>query len=397
MVRISKKFVASLLLVITTPLLIFAPAASAASSTVAVTPLNNQGWVFNPDPNNATPYEFNQAQASTGDGSLYVLPIGATPAQKFIAEKTIATPVSAVESIAYDFQIAGNGTSASANQFYMNVYANFGESAPNKFYDCRYDIVASEGSTTEFTTITFDPSQSYPVTTRGSSPHTCPASPSDMQGLSATGTAVIRAFTLNVGDTSAGDTGLASYLDNVVVNTTGDDTTYDLEPIVKLANKEACKTGGWMQSDSPTFKNQGDCVSYFASKSKNKDQAPHFAYGSLTLSGPTQQLNFSAVDKGASSSDLGSVYYANPSAGLVYNAPLTCVNVSGNTTTFAYVIPATAPVAAGTWVVWKVVDGASDSAGFTTASDMASANMLCESGTFTPTNYPITIGNVVVQ
>jgi hypothetical protein len=37
-----------------------------------------------------------------------------------------------------------------------------------------------------------------------------------------------------------------------------------------LDNKEDCKDGGWATSNSPAFKNQGDCVSSFASKEKAK-------------------------------------------------------------------------------------------------------------------------------
>jgi hypothetical protein len=44
--------------------------------------------------------------------------------------------------------------------------------------------------------------------------------------------------------------------------------TIDVPP----SSADQCKHGGWMTSGggSPTFKNQGDCVSYFASKGKNQ-------------------------------------------------------------------------------------------------------------------------------
>jgi hypothetical protein len=32
-----------------------------------------------------------------------------------------------------------------------------------------------------------------------------------------------------------------------------------------LAGKDDCKNGGWASSTAPAFKNQGDCVSHFAS------------------------------------------------------------------------------------------------------------------------------------
>ena len=42
-------------------------------------------------------------------------------------------------------------------------------------------------------------------------------------------------------------------------------TTLHVRPAVLLATKDECKKGGWATSTAPVFKNQGDCVSYFAS------------------------------------------------------------------------------------------------------------------------------------
>lgn len=210
--------------------------ASMAATTVVVTGNtsageNQPGWMFNRDVSTSTPYTFNTDAASIGSGSLYVEPIGATPANKFIAENFINTPMANVNSISYDFQIGSGGTNDSEEHFYMNVYANFGVSPDDKFYDCRYNVVPTTGSTAGFTTVTFDPTQSYPVATRGgasASPFTCPAVPADMDTLSAGSN--IRAFSLNVGDTSANDTGLNGYLDKVVTNLDSDTITYDFEP-----------------------------------------------------------------------------------------------------------------------------------------------------------------------
>lgn len=56
-------------------------------------------------------------------------------------------------------------------------------------------------------------------------------------------------------------------VDNVRIN----NTTYTFEDVV-ASDKERCKNGGWQDfTSSPgPFKNQGDCVSYFASGGKNK-------------------------------------------------------------------------------------------------------------------------------
>lgn len=227
---------------------------------------NQPGWLFNRDTSTATPYEFNQDQASIGVGSLYVLPISNTENgnnDKFIAENFINAPIADVESISYDFMIGSGGDASDEEHFYMSVYANFGVSDDNKFYDCRYSVVPTTGSTSSFTTVTFDPTQSYPVTTRSgaqASPYTCPSVPADMDNLSAGSN--IRVFAVNVGDTSGSDTGLDGYLDNVVVMMNGDEVISDFEPSLTPTSKDQCKKDGWMMFNNPSFKNQGQCVSF---------------------------------------------------------------------------------------------------------------------------------------
>ena len=193
---------------------------------------NLPGWMFNRDLSTMSPYVFNTDEQSIGVGSLYVLPIGANASDKFIAENFINAPLSDVHSISYDFQISSTSLATQEEQFYMNVYANYGVSADDKFYDCKYDVVPTVGSTGAFTTVTFDPTQAYPVTTRGganASQFVCPAIPADMNLQSAGSN--IRAFSINVGDTSTSDIGVNGYLDKVVTSVGSTVTTYDFEPV----------------------------------------------------------------------------------------------------------------------------------------------------------------------
>lgn len=255
--------------------LIVAPGVSAAANTVTVTGNtsageNQPGWLFNRDVTSMTPYEFNTNESSIGAGSLYVKPINntlGTPGarDKFVAENFLRTPVADVNSIAYDFQIAGTGTSADADQFYLNVYANIDNTT--KFYDCRYDYVPTTGSTTAFSTATFIATDT-PVNVQKSGTGrlaTCPATLAEMPAGSH-----VRAFSISVGDTSASDTGLAGYLDKIVVDAAGNVTTYDFEPVLSPATKDDCKNGGWATFNTPVFKNQGECVSSVASKGKSQ-------------------------------------------------------------------------------------------------------------------------------
>lgn len=257
MIKTIKQFIASIAAVLALPLIAVMPVASAAGSTLAVTPTNTQGWVFNGDPTTATPYEFNEDQASLGEGSLFVSAIGENAADKFIAALPLGVVTSDLTSVSYDFMVAGGGDETDANQFYLNVYANLPGSTT--FYDCRFDYVPTTGSTSEFTTATFNTTDT-PVNVAVGGGATCPATLAEMPEGS-----TISFIAVNVGDTTANDTGLAGYLDNVVVTTTDDETVYDFEqdPTI-LASKEACKNGGWMSSEAPVFKNQGQCVSSFA-------------------------------------------------------------------------------------------------------------------------------------
>ncbi|MGE3276628.1 MAG: hypothetical protein AB7O67_16060 [Vicinamibacterales bacterium] len=214
---------------------------------------NSPGWLFNRDVSTSTPFEFTTHAASRGRGSLYVLPISAAPADKFIGELFLLASMGNVDSIAYDFRIGSGGDAGDANEFYMSVYANFGVSDPAKYYDCRYSVVPAAGSLTDFTTVTFDPDQAYPVATRGgasASPFPCPAVPSAM-GADAT----LRMVALNVGDTSANDATLDGYLDNVVVRLGTGTTVYDFESTPQTAAD--CRDGGWRGYG---FRNQGQCV-----------------------------------------------------------------------------------------------------------------------------------------
>ena len=244
----------SMILAVVASAALLVGAASASAATETVSADGDSGWDFNPDPVNETPYEFSTEYESIGSGSLHVLPISAVPAKKFIAAKELGTPVSDLTSLSFDFMIDPEGTvgATTYKQFYANVYVNLPSSST--FYDCRFDYVATSGSDSSFTTVTITPSTVPTAKGDRADAFTCPAT----LGAMPTGS-TIRAFTLNVGDTSANDTGVGGYLDNVVVSQTGGSTTYDFE--ATPASKDDCKKGGW---EAFGFKNQGECVSSVA-------------------------------------------------------------------------------------------------------------------------------------
>lgn len=64
--------------------------------------------------------------------------------------------------------------------------------------------------------------------------------------------------------------GFNAYLDKATIGVGGNDTVYDFEPLVgPPTSKDQCKGDGWKQFNAPSFKNQGDCVSYVATGGKN--------------------------------------------------------------------------------------------------------------------------------
>ena len=188
---------------------------------------NTKGWIFNRDAGNATPIQFVGGTSSVGAGSLYVEPLSDTvAAKKFIGENFIFTKMSDLSTISVDYKL---GPATSATQVYMNVYANYGSSADNNYYDCRYDVVAMGGSVSNFSTLTFDPNESHTVTTRSGSA-ACPAKPAAMGEH-----AKVRAYGINLGGTSLSDAGMSAYFDKSVVTTMAGSVVYDFEPLPPVA------------------------------------------------------------------------------------------------------------------------------------------------------------------
>lgn len=239
--------------------LVLSVQATYAQSTVVVSSdtaagENQPGWLFNRDTSTSTPYEFNSNLASIGSGSLYVEPIGSTNRfDKFIAENFVGTPVSNFNSVSYDFAMSGYVQPDSAKQFYMNIYANKSGSPQNKFYDCRFDYVPTTGSIGAFTTVTIDATDPADNVRVGTGNTSCPNKLSGMTN------GYVRMFSISVGDTSFNDSGLAGYLDNVVVNLDSGVTNYDFDP--RPATSDDCKSGAWMRFGA-MFNSQGACVSY---------------------------------------------------------------------------------------------------------------------------------------
>lgn len=205
--------------------------------------VEQSGWWFNRDTSTDTPYMFVNNKKSLGDGSIYVPPISSNPSDKFIAENFVQMPVEELESISYDFLIAGNGTPADASDFYLNVYVNIDRSG--NYYDCRFDYVPSTGSTSNFTTASFNATDTpSDVRLRGTRTPACPATLAEMPAGS-----YVRMYSVTLGQSTVSDQGLAGYFDKVVVNTVNDDTTYDFERLLNTGEITAPVTGAVLSGD----------------------------------------------------------------------------------------------------------------------------------------------------
>ncbi len=249
-----------------------------ADATVSVTPIDHQGWTIPAPGNPPVTWGFNgPADAAGGADSLQFGPLSATVGAEKFEMQPPETQVDIADfgGLAYDFQVVtpatGRTIAQSAVHFYTNVYVDsaanglgfFGNgTASSGFYDCRYSFIPSTAGL-GWNTYSIAPGDtpSSPVTARHSS---CAATIAGTTGE-------ILFLRLNGGDTSTNDKGLVGAYDLVDVTVAGDTTTYDftvdadgdgIPDTAPPTAKDDCKKGGWASFNNPSFRNQGDCVSY---------------------------------------------------------------------------------------------------------------------------------------
>lgn len=338
------------------PLFLSQSASAASDSTVVVTQADTKGWAFNRDTTTMTPYEFTENEKSIGAGSLYVQPISdANPKNKFIAEKALNIPAADLHSVAYDFLIAGNGDEADSNQFYLNVYTLLPDTTET-YFSCRFDYVPGTGSLTNFTTATFN-STDVPTFVQNRNSSVCPAELSDMPIGSK-----VSFISLNVGDTSTSDAGLAGYLDKVVISTTSATTTYDFEknqptlppPAATPESRDDCKNDGYknfVDNKGKKFKNTGKCIKYVQKNNREIEGEIRYAAGGLN-----RQAWFEMDTAG----DKGWFVYADANRDW-YRVRVTEVKVDGKVGWFAgQVARSKDNKFDGNWLFAKVQDGRPD-------------------------------------
>lgn len=203
-----------------------------------VTANPDDGWAFNQEDPYTTPAGFTTAEASTGSGSLHVEPItnvgGVDANAKFILRYVPDAPIllSDLDAFSIDFLIDDAGTKFTPNQFYINLYTLTPDPDDgDSWFDCRFDYVATGGSTTAWTTLAFDGAAMATATDDrligGDCPTNFDAMPAGSQVLF---------ISVNLGDTSFNDAGIGGYFDNAVLTMAGEEATWDFESITGRAS-----------------------------------------------------------------------------------------------------------------------------------------------------------------
>jgi hypothetical protein len=252
-------------------MLMFAAAAmpALAASTIVVTPTNTQGWsTADTRPGGAVNFVADST-APSGVGALQ-LTTDATTAAKAQYMHAANTSLASVTDLSYytkqnsasfvggdpSYQLAVylDGTPATFTTLVYEPYEN-GVVTPGVWQ--QWDVAAgqfwSSRTVTSGTCATVAGAGGAPFYTLAQLKTLCP-------------NAVVVAFGVNVGTFNP------SYdVETDLINFNG--TAYDFEPFQTATAAEQCKNGGWQNvkdSSGASFKNQGDCVSFVASKGKNK-------------------------------------------------------------------------------------------------------------------------------
>ena len=245
------------------------PLSAMAASTVVVTPTNTQGWsTADTRPGGQVNFVVD-ATAPAGKGALQLL-TDATTTAKAQYLHAANTPLAGVTDLSY----------------YTKQ-----NSAPFPGADPSYQLPALLNGTTGFTTLVFEPYQNpaqgpivpntwqkwdvgkglfwstRTVTCSGGTVAGTPGGPATYtlaQINTLCPSAAVIGFGVNIGSNNP------SYnVETDLVKFNG--TTYDFEPTLSPTDKESCKKGGWMNFNTPTFENQGECVSFVEHNGESVD------------------------------------------------------------------------------------------------------------------------------
>lgn len=265
----------SLLMAVGMPLM-----ASAATSTVVVTPGNTQGWSSEGTRTNGSVSFVSDSSAPLGVGALSLITGASTQGtsqDKAIYMHSATVPLASVNTLGYSSK-QNSASFVSGMPSYQLPVCLYGVTptgcvaSPNttttnkSFATLVYEPYVSEGNSAVQTGVwqTWDvgsgklwSTRTEGILTKSQGEFTY----SLAQLKAGFPNAVVTGYGVNVGSNNP------NY--NTEVDAfTFNETTFDFEPTVSVSDKDACKNDGWKTSNTPVYKNQGDCVSSFASKNK---------------------------------------------------------------------------------------------------------------------------------
>jgi hypothetical protein len=265
--------------IVTASTLVFllASATVALAATVTVTPTSTDGWTTVHESCNAVPTTGSQsfvngpATPPAGTGS-YEFRIGANPQsyETFRQRDFNGTRLSSLTSLDYWTYVSQSGTGSSGQAVYIDIYIdNNGDGVRDDILTFEPIYQTSQGSVVTNVWQHWDALNGFwwSDSAGGPPPFFTIASyvashPDARIQVDSPG-----GFLLSSGCGNSW-AGFIGNVDKLTIGVSGSNTTYDFEPGTTPpptgtpTSKEQCKNGGWMQFTNPSFRNQGECVSF---------------------------------------------------------------------------------------------------------------------------------------
>ena len=253
--------------------------AQAADPTVTVTTANPQGWAFFDDNGNGGNGSFVEGPGTppAGAGSAQLELTASNQGYAFGSALNGGTALNAITNLSYSTYVqAGNNTVVPALQ--LNIDSDLTDLATSwqgrLIYEPYYTHTVTDN--TWQTWNTQDNAQSGDVGNWWFSNGTLATGSGCTQAAPCTWAEVLTAYPnagINATDPgvlfkAGSNWGVSAFTGNVdafVFGTQAGITTYNFEQVEAQTTpqtKADCKNGGWMEFTEPTFKNQGQCVSY---------------------------------------------------------------------------------------------------------------------------------------
>jgi hypothetical protein len=255
-------------------LVVFATVASAAAAATTVTGPNGEWTTGDTRPGGTVSFVGGPASPPLGVGSLQMTSDGPTAKAQFVTNAYVGGSLDSLGDISYWDYRSSASTTTPVQRISLNVPV-FLNGAAGGFTTLVFEPVYQPGAA-----FSSDTWQQWVASgsgvwwsTRtvvgadgtifcGGATYTCMRTWDDI--LASFPDAVVSdSLGFNIGSGWAG-----TFSGNADALTVGG-TTYDFEPVLTPISKDACKNGGWQTFNTPTFSNQGDCVSYVATGGKS--------------------------------------------------------------------------------------------------------------------------------